>query len=83
MYGHEVLMSLQMRAKFFGTHFLHCYVFDIRLWRITVYCMEKCWQHCQVTSFTSDLDSSVTAANCISPFGCHQLNHPDTVIGVI
>jgi hypothetical protein len=31
MYGHEVLMSLQTRAKFFGTHFLHSYVSDIGL----------------------------------------------------
>jgi hypothetical protein len=30
MYGHEVLMSLQTRAKF-GTLFLHCYVSDIGL----------------------------------------------------
>jgi hypothetical protein len=31
MYGHEVLMSLQTRAKFFRTHFLHCDVSDIGL----------------------------------------------------
>jgi hypothetical protein len=74
MYGHEVLMSLQTRAKFFGTHFLHCYVSDIRLWRMTVYSMEKRWQHCQATSFMSDFDDvnfPVTVANCISPFGSH------------
>jgi hypothetical protein len=32
MYGHEVLVSLETQAKLFGTHFLHCYVSDIRLW---------------------------------------------------
>jgi hypothetical protein len=31
MYGHEVLMSLQMRTKFFGSHFSHGYVRDIGL----------------------------------------------------
>jgi hypothetical protein len=74
MYGHEVLVSLQTRANFFGTHFLHSYVSEIRLWRMAVYSMEKRWQHCQATSFTSDLDDvnfPVTVANCVSPFGCH------------
>jgi hypothetical protein len=56
MYGHEVLMSLQMRAKFFGTHFLHCYVKDIGLWRMTIYSTDNPWQHLQVTSFMSDFD---------------------------
>jgi hypothetical protein len=41
MYGHEVLMSLQTRAKFFGTHFLHSFVSDVRLWRMTDYSMEN------------------------------------------
>jgi hypothetical protein len=74
MYGHEVLMSLQMQAKLFGTHFLHSYVSDIRLWRMTVDSMEKRRQHCQATSFMSDLDDveiPVTVANCIFPFGSH------------
>jgi hypothetical protein len=74
MYSHEVLMSLQTGAKFCGTHFLHCFVSDIRLWRITVYAMGKRLQHCQATSFMSDLDDvhfSLTVANCVSAFGCH------------
>jgi hypothetical protein len=74
MYGHEVLMSLQTRAKLFGTHFIHFHVSDIRLWRITVYFTGKRWQHCQATSFMSDFDDfnfQVTVANCVSPFGCH------------
>jgi hypothetical protein len=50
------LMPLQAGEKFFGTHFLHCHVSDIGLWRMTVYSMDKRWQHCQVTSFMSDLD---------------------------
>jgi hypothetical protein len=76
MYGHEVLMSLQTRAKLFGTHFLHCFVNDIRLWRITVYSTRKRWQHSEATSFMSDFDdvnSPVTVANCIFLFGS-QLN---------
>jgi hypothetical protein len=74
MYGHEVLMSLQTRAKLFGTHFFPFHVSDIRLWRMTVYSMEKRRQHCQATSFMSDLDDvnfPVTIANCVSPFGSH------------
>ena len=31
MYAHAVLMTLQTRAKFFGTHFLHSYVSEIGL----------------------------------------------------
>jgi hypothetical protein len=76
MYGHEVLMSLQMRAKFFGTHFLHCYVSDIGLKRMTVYFMEKRWQHLQATSLMSDFDMinfPLTLSEYISPLGC-QLN---------
>ena len=30
-YGHEVLMSLQARAKFFGTHFLHSFLSELGL----------------------------------------------------
>jgi hypothetical protein len=74
MYGHEVLISLQTRAKLFVTQFLHSHVSDIRLWRLTVYFIEKRWQHCQATSFMSDLDDvnfPVTVAKCISPFGSH------------
>jgi hypothetical protein len=83
MYGHEMLMSLQTRAKFFGTHFLHSlyFVSDIRLWRMTTYSMEKRWQHCQATSLMSDLDDvnfSSNVANCISPFGSH-LNSIDMI----
>jgi hypothetical protein len=75
MYGHEVLMSLQMRANevFWDTLF-HFKVSDcdIKLWRMTVYSMEKCRQHCQATSLMSDLDDvnfPVIVANCVSPFG--------------
>jgi hypothetical protein len=74
MYGHKVLMSLQTQAKFSETQFLHCYVSDIGLWRMTVYSMEKRRQHSQATSFMSGLDDvhfPVTVANCISPFGSH------------
>jgi hypothetical protein len=74
MYGNEVLMSLQTRANFFGTHFLHCFVSDIRLWQMTVYSMEKRWQRYQATSLMSDFDDvnfPVTVANCISPFESH------------
>jgi hypothetical protein len=74
MYGHEVLMSLQTRSKLFGTHFVHFHVSDIRLWRMTVYSKEKRMQHCQATSFMSDLDDvnfPVTVVNCSSPFWCH------------
>jgi hypothetical protein len=74
MYGHEVLMSLQTRAKFFETHRLNCHVRNIMLRRMTVYSMPKRWQHCQATSFMSDLDDvdfPLTAANCISRFGSH------------
>ena len=28
-YGHEVLMSLQTRARFFATHFLHSYLSEL------------------------------------------------------
>jgi hypothetical protein len=76
MYSHEVLMSVQTPTKFFGTHFLHCFVSGIWLWRMTIYSMEKRRQHCQATGFMSDLEDvnyPVTVANCISPFGC-QLN---------
>jgi hypothetical protein len=41
---------------------------------MTVYSMEKRWQHCKATSFMSDLDGvnfPVTVANCNSPFGSH------------
>ena len=31
MYGHEMLMSLQMRANFFGTDFLHFYLSELWL----------------------------------------------------
>jgi hypothetical protein len=31
MFGHEVLISLQTRAKFLGTHFSHSCVSDIGL----------------------------------------------------
>jgi hypothetical protein len=31
VYGHEIFMSLQTRAKFFGTHILKFYVSDIGL----------------------------------------------------
>jgi hypothetical protein len=81
MYGHEVSMSLQTRAKLFGTHFFPSHVGDIRLWRMTVYSIEKRRQHCQATSFTSDLDDvnfPVAVANFVSPFGS-RLNS----IGVI
>jgi hypothetical protein len=74
MYGHEVLMSLQTRAMLFGAPFFRFHITDIRLWRMTVYSMEKHRQHCQATSFESDLDDvnfPVTVANCVSPFGCH------------
>jgi hypothetical protein len=37
MYSHEVLMSLQTRAKLFGTHYLHGYVREIRLSQMTGY----------------------------------------------
>jgi hypothetical protein len=65
MYGHEV---------FIRDTLFHFHVSDIRLWRMTVYSMEKRRQHCQATSFMSDLDDvnfPVTVANCVSPFGCH------------
>jgi hypothetical protein len=74
MYGHEVLMSLQTRAELFGTHLLHSHVSDVRLWRMTVYSVEKRRQHFQATSFMSDFDDvnfPVTVANCISPFGSY------------
>jgi hypothetical protein len=56
MYDHEMLMSLQTRAMLFGTHFSPFHVSDIRLYRMTVYSMEKRRHHFQVTSFMSDLD---------------------------
>jgi hypothetical protein len=71
MYGYEVLMSLQTRAKLFGTHFFPFYESDIRLNRMTVHSMENRSHHCQATSFMSDLDDvnfPVTKANCVSPF---------------
>jgi hypothetical protein len=40
-YGHEMLMSLQMRAKLIGTQFSPFYASDIRLYQMTVYSMEK------------------------------------------
>jgi hypothetical protein len=46
MYGHEVLMSLRTRAKFFGTHFSHSHVSDISLWQMKVYSMKERRQHC-------------------------------------
>jgi hypothetical protein len=55
-----------------GTHFFHFRVSDIRLWRMTVYSMEKHRQHCQATSFMSDLHDvnfTVTVASCF--FGSH------------
>jgi hypothetical protein len=76
VYGHEVLMSLQMRAKFFGTHLLHCFVSDIglRTRRIAVYSLENNLQLCQAISFMSAFDYAnfpVTVANCISSFESH------------
>jgi hypothetical protein len=41
---------------------------------MTVYSIEKRRQHCQATSFMSDLDDvnfPVTIANCVSPFVSH------------
>jgi hypothetical protein len=52
MYRHEVLMSLQTRSKLFGTRLSQCHVSDIRLWRMTVYSMEKRWQHCVAITFS-------------------------------
>jgi hypothetical protein len=49
MYGHGVLMSLQNRAKLFGTLFLPFHVSDNRLYRMTVHSMEKRKHHCQAT----------------------------------
>jgi hypothetical protein len=67
MYGHEVLMSLQARAKLIGTLF-PIHVSDIRLWRMTVYFFGNTRrQHCQAISFMLDLDNfifPVTVANC-------------------
>jgi hypothetical protein len=74
MFGHEVLKSLQTRAKLLGTHFSHCFVSDFRLWRMTVYSIEKRKQHHQATSFMPDLDVvnfPVTVAIGVSPFGSH------------
>jgi hypothetical protein len=71
MYGHEVLMSLQTRAKFFGTHFFPFHLSDIRPYRMTVYIMEKRRHHCQATSLMSDLEDvnfPVATANFF-PFG--------------
>jgi hypothetical protein len=51
------------------------HVSDIRLYRMTVYFMlEKRRHHCQVTSFSSDLDDvnfPVTVANCVCRFVSH------------
>jgi hypothetical protein len=72
MYGQEVLMSLQKRAKLLGTHFFPFHGSDIRLNQMTVYSMEKRSHHSQATSLMSDLDDvnfPVTIANCVSPFG--------------
>jgi hypothetical protein len=81
MYGHNMLMSLLTRAKLFETQFLHSHVSDIKLWWMTVYPVEKRTQHCQATSFISDLDDvnfPLTVVNCDSPFGCYLIS-----IGVI
>jgi hypothetical protein len=68
MYGHEALMSIQTRAnKIFGTHLLHCHVWDARLWRMTVYSMQKRRQHSQATSFMSDLDDVNFPGTLVSP----------------
>jgi hypothetical protein len=67
-------VELIVIAKLFGIHFLHSHVCDYRLWQMTVYSMEKCWQHCQATSFMSDLDDvnfPVTVVNCISLYGSY------------
>jgi hypothetical protein len=72
MYGHQLLMSLLMQAKLFGTHFFPFHASDIRLWQMTLYSTEKRWQHSQAASFMSDLDDvhfPVTIVNCVSPFG--------------
>jgi hypothetical protein len=41
MFGHEMLISLQMRAKLFETHFLLCFLSDIRLRRMTFYSLKN------------------------------------------
>jgi hypothetical protein len=55
MYGHEVMMSLQKRAKLFGTLFPF-QVSDIRRYRTTVYFMEKRRHPGQAIIFMSDLN---------------------------
>jgi hypothetical protein len=72
MYGHEVFdvltkASIVIRDTLFPFH-----VSDNRLYRMTVYFMEKRRHRCQATSFSSYLDDvnfPVTVANCVSPFG--------------
>jgi hypothetical protein len=62
-----------------GHIFLHSYVSDIRLWRMTVYSLGNRWQHCQATSFMSGLDHvhfPVSVANCISPVGSNLNSYP-------
>jgi hypothetical protein len=61
---------LQSKYELFGTLFFHFHVNDIRLWRITVYSLEKRRQHFQATSFMPDFDDvnfPITVANCVSP----------------
>jgi hypothetical protein len=73
MYGSEVLMSVQMRAKFFATHFLHSKVSDIGLsyeWQFILW--KKRLLHLQATSQMSDFDDvnfPVTVANLFLHLG--------------
>jgi hypothetical protein len=74
MYGHEVFDVLKKASKVIRDTLFPFHVSDNRLYRMTVCFMEKRRHHCQATSFLSDLDdvnSAVTVANCVSPFGSH------------
>ena len=74
MYGHEVFDVLTKASKMFRDTLFPFHISDNRLYRMTVYFMEKRRHHCQATSFMSDLDDvnfPVTVANCVSPFKSH------------
>jgi hypothetical protein len=71
MYGHEVLMSLQTRAKSFGTHFSLCYVKDIGLWRMTTFLWKNVGNTHSLMSDFDEVNFLLTVSKYISPPGSH------------
>jgi hypothetical protein len=57
MYGHEVFNVLTRASKLIQDTLLPFHVSDNRLYRMTVWFMEKRRNHCQASTFSSDFDN--------------------------